>query len=265
MVLKPFLAASIIFVAGVADAQTAAINTVRPFPPSTTIPIVFTKGIDATHVHVNDSIGAKTTQEVKLTNGQVVPAGSPVIGHVVSVTPFVFDPTPYAKQKQSALEIQFDSIVDHGTNLSLSVYVRAVADPLSSWGAATPKSTDLDALGTTTQVGGDLVTPSQTEVRSQDDDVVGYERHGRIYAHLIAASGNSPDGCDASDTEQSMGIFSASACGLYGFPDTTFLRSGRSGPASTLLLESRRRPMKIYSKTNALLEVTDGNPHMASR
>jgi hypothetical protein len=32
-----------------------------------------------------------------------------------------------------------------------------------------------------------------------------------------------------------------------------------------LLLESRRRPMKIYSKTNALLEVTDGNPHMASR
>jgi len=248
MVLKPFLAASIIFVVGVADAQTAAINTVRPFPPSTTIPIVFTKGIDATHVHVNDSIDAKTTQEVKLTNGQVVPAGSPVIGHVVSVTPFVFDPTPYAKQKQSALEIQFDSIVDHG-----------------SWGAATPKSSDLDPLGTTTQVGGDLVTPSQTEVRSQDDDVVGYKRHGRIYAHLIAASGNSPDGCDASDTEQSMGIFSASACGLYGFPDTTFLRSGRSDPTSTLLLESRRRPMKIYSKTNALLEVTDGNPHMASR
>jgi hypothetical protein len=264
VILKSFFAAAI-FTASYAVSQTAVNPAVESLPASTTIPIVFTKSIDANHAHANEPIAAKTTQAVKLADGHELPAGSQVIGHVVSETPFAFDPTPYAKQNQSSLEIQFDSIVDRGTKIQLSVYVRALADPLSSWDATTPKSTDLDPLGTTTQIGGDLVTHSQTEVRSPDDDVVGYERHGGVYAHLIAARGNSPDGCDSSDTEQSMGIFSASACGLYGFPDATFLRSGREGATSTLLLESRRRPMKIYSKSNALLEVTDGNSHLASR
>jgi hypothetical protein len=256
---------TVIFSAVGAFSQINTNTNVELLPASTTIPIVFTKSIDANHVRADDPIAAKTTQVVNLANGHVLSAGSLVIGHVVSGSPFVFDKTPYAKQKQSTLEIQFDAIMDRDTKVPLSVYVRALADPLTSWDATTPKSTDLDSLSTTTQIGGDLVTPSQTEVRSQDDDVVGYKRHGGIYAHLIAARGNSPDGCGASDTEQSMGIFSASACGLYGFPDTTFLRSGRQGGASTLALASRRRPMKIYSNSNALLEVIDGNKNVASR
>ena len=264
MILKSFFAVAI-FTANMAFSQIATDTPAQPLPPATTIPIVFTKSIDANHVHAGDPIMAKTTQLVILADEHVLPAGSQVVGHVIAGTPFTFDPTPYAKQRQSTLELQFDAIVDHGNKIPLSVYVRAIADPLSSWDATKPKSTDLDSLSTTTQIGGDLVTPSQSEVRSQEDDVVGYKRRGGVFAHLIAAKGNSPDGCDASDTEQSMGIFSASACGLYGFPDTTFVRSGRSGATSTILLESRRRPMKIYSKSNALLEVTDGDMHLAVR
>ncbi|HMH11643.1 MAG TPA: hypothetical protein VK578_00920 [Edaphobacter sp.] len=264
MVLKSFFAV-VVFAANVASSQTSAHITAQSLPLGTTIPIIFTKSIDANHVHAGDPIAAKTTQLVILADGHVLPVGSQVVGHVIAGTPFAFDPTPYAKQKQSSLEIQFDAIVDHGDKLPLSVYVRAIADPLSSWDATKPKSTDFDSLSTTTQIGGDLVTPSQSEVRSQEDDVVGYKRREGVFAHLIAAKGSSPDGCDASDTEQSMGIFSASACGLYGFPDTTFVRSGRSGTASTILLESRRRPMKIYSKSNALLEVTDGDIRVAAR
>jgi hypothetical protein len=264
MVLRSILTAAL-FTAGSAYSQTASTTISETLAPQTTIPIVFTKSVDANHAHAGDPVMAKTSQAIKLDNGHLIPAGSTVIGHVVAETPFAFDPTPYAKQKQSSLEIQFDAIDDHGSKIPLSIYVRALADPLSSWDAATPKSTDLDSLSTTTQVGGDLVTPSQNEVRSQDDDVVGYKRRGGIYAHLIASRGNSPDGCDSSDTEQSMGIFSASACGLYGFTDTTFVRSGRSGATSTLLLQSRRRPLKIYSKSNALLEVTGTSTNLATR
>jgi len=264
MVLKSFFAVAV-FSANLAFSQIATHTTAQPLLPATTIPIVFTKSVDANHVHAGDPIAARTTQLVILADGHVLPAGSQVVGHVIAGIPFAFDPTPYAKQKQSSLEIQFDAIVDRGDKLPLSVYVRAIADPLSSWDATKPKSTDFDSLSTTTQIGGDLVTPSQSEVRSQEDDVVGYKRREGVFAHLIAAKGSSPDGCDASDTEQSMGIFSASACGLYGFPDTTFVRSGRSGTTSTILLESHRRPMKIYSKSNALLEVTDGDIRVAAQ
>jgi hypothetical protein len=264
MVLRSILTAAL-FTAGSAYSQTASITTSETLAPQTTIPIVFMKAIDANHAHAGDPVMARTSQGITLANGGIIPAGSAVIGHVVAETPFAFDRTPYAKQKQSSLEIQFDAIDNHGSKIPLSVYVRAIADPLSSSDATMPKSTDLDPLSTTTQIGGDLVTPSQDEVRSQDDDVVGYKRHGGIYAHLIASKGNSPDGCDASDTEQSMGIFSASACGLYGFTDTTFVRSGRSGATSTLLLQSRRRALKIYSKSHALLEVAAANANLASR
>jgi hypothetical protein len=100
------------------------------------------------------------------------------------------------------------------------------------------------------------VTPSQSQVRSQDGDTVGYRRSGGVYAHLISASGNGPDSCDASNTEQSMGPFSASACGLYGFTDLTLVGTGRTGEASTLTLVSNRRSPKIWAKSAALLEVT---------
>jgi hypothetical protein len=253
------------FAASGAFSQTAVSSTAELLPRLTTIPIVFTKSIDANRVHAGDPIAARTTQQIRLASGHILPAGSRVAGHVISGIPFTFDKTPYAKQKLSSLEIQFDSVADGNTQIPLSVYVRALADPLSSWDAATPKSTDLDSLGTTTQVGGDLVTPSQEEVRSQEDEVVGYKRRGGVYAHLISASGNSPEGCDASDTEQSMGIFSASACGLYGFTDITLVHSGRGSAPGTILLESRRHAPKIYAHSNALLEVTEENTHLATR
>jgi hypothetical protein len=233
----------------------AQVSTVASLSPKTTLPISFTRSIDANHVHAGDSISAKLTQPVHLANGQVIPAGAHVAGHVVTASGFAFDPTPYAKQKQSALSIHFDSVDGNGVHLPLNVYVRAMADPLTAWDARRPKPSDEDPLGTTQQIGGDLVTPSQSGVMSQDGDIVGYQRHGGIYAHLISASANGSGSCDASDTEQSMGLFSASACGLYGFTDVALADTGRSGEASTLTLISRRHSPRVWANSMALLEV----------
>jgi hypothetical protein len=108
------------------------------------------------------------------------------------------------------------------------------------------------------------VTPSQKGVMSQDGDIVGYQKRGGIYAHLISASGNSPDSCDASDTEESMGLFSASACGLYGFADSALTGTGKTGERSTLTLVSRRRSPKIWAHSTALLEVLPGETGLVS-
>ena len=249
MILSSFFTAAA-FALSAVSGQPATI-----LPASTTIPIVFTGAVDANHAEAGATVTAKTAQAIRLPNGNVIPAGSAVRGHVVTSTRFTYDKTPYAKQGISELSIHFDSVSDRGQQVPLNVYLRAMAGPLDAWSAVEPKSTDLDPQGTTTQVGGDLVTPSQNEVRSQGDEVVGYLKRGGVYAHLIAGSGNSPEGCDASDTEQSMSIFSASACGLYGFTDTTLEHAGRNGDISTIVLRSRRHAPKIYTHTAALLEV----------
>ncbi len=103
----------------------------------------------------------------------------------------------------------------------LKVMVRAMADPLTSWGAREPKSSDLDSLGTVTQIGGDQLVPSQVEVVNMDGDVVAYNRRNGVYAHLIAHRD-----CDGSDNEVSVGIYSPSACGLYGFTQRCCARDG---------------------------------------
>jgi hypothetical protein len=233
--------------------------------PGTTLPIQFERSVDSNHVHAGDAVAARTTQQVRLANGQILPSGAHVTGHVLAASAFTFDKTPYAKQQSSTLTIQFDSIDSKGETLPLHVYVRAMAGALTVWDAERPKATDMDPLSTTTQIGGDQVTPSQSEVTSQEGDTVGYKRHGGVYAHLISAVGNGPVSCDSSDTEQSMGHFSASACGLYGYTDVTMLDAGRSGTASILTLSARRRSAKISARSEALLEVLGETPKMISQ
>ena len=232
---------------------------------STAIPVIFTKSVDANHAHAGDVVLARTSQNIVLDGGRIIPSGAKVIGHVVTGSGFTYDKTPYAKQKEASLGIHFDSLESQGTAYAITVYLRAMADPISSWGAVKARPSDEDPEGTTTQIGGDIVNPHQSEIRTQADDVVGYNKRDGAHAHLIAAQGNSPEGCDATDTEQAMSIFSASACGLYGFADTRLVESGRNAAKGTFLLQSHKQSPKIYAHTNALLEVTVGDTHVASR
>jgi len=227
----------------------------------TTLPIVFIKTISADRSHIGDPVSAKTSQIVHLSNGAVIPSGAKISGHVVAANGFVYDKTPYARQKQSALSIQFDSLEFQGGTLPLNVTVRAIADPLTSEGARVPEMPhDADPTGTVTQIGGDQLTPSQSEVFSKDGDVVAYNKRGGVYAHLIANGG-----CDSSSVEVSVGIYSASACGLYGFVSVSAQEMGSEAKPSTLTLVSTHISPKIWKNSTALLEVLPGRQTLASR
>ncbi len=233
--------------------------TAAPQAP-TTLPIAFTKTVSANDAHTGDVVLAKTEQQVSLANGTVIPSGAKVTGHVVAASGFTYDKTPYAHQKPSELSIRFDSVEVAGEALPLDVTVRAMADPLSSWGAREPKASDLDPLATVTQIGGDQLIPSQSEVRNMDGDVVAYNKHGGVYAHLI------PNGrCDGSDVEVSVGIYSASACGLYGFANVAATEFGSTAAPSTLTLVSSRTSPKVWKHSTALLEILPSQQTVASR
>lgn len=244
---------------GVALAQGANSGAATLQAP-TILPIVFTKTISADSSHVGDVVLAKTSQSVQLSNGTLIPSGAKVTGHIVGANGFTYDKAPYAHQRPSALSIRFDSVELAGTSVPLDVTVRAMADPLTSQGAREPKSTDMDPLGTVTQIGGDQLVPSQSEVRNIEGDVVAYNKRGGVYAHLIA-SGH----CDSSDVEVSVGIYSASACGLYGFTNVSAAEFGSSSSPSTLTLISSRTSPKVWKQSTALLEVLPVQQALASR
>src|SRR5271170_4555716 len=83
--------------------QTAKGATPSVASPRTALPITFTKTVSADKARVGDAVYAKTTQAARLVTGEVIPAGTEVVGHVTAATGFVYDKTPYAVQKESVL------------------------------------------------------------------------------------------------------------------------------------------------------------------
>ena len=232
----------------------------RSLDAPSTLPIVFTKTISANNAHVGDAVTAKTSQVVHLSNGAVIPVGAKVSGHVIATGSFVYDKTPYAHQKPSSLSVQFDTVQVGESTLPLHVTIRAMADPITSGEARTPLSTDVDPQGTVTQIGGDRLTPSQAEVVSSDGDIVAYNKRGGVYAHLIANGS-----CDGSDVEVSVGLYSASACGLYGFTQVSATERGSFAKPSVLTLVSTHVSPKIWKNSTALLEELPTQQSIASR
>jgi hypothetical protein len=231
-------------------ASSAALAQSPALTAPATLPVTFTKTVSAAHSKPGDVVEAKTFQRVQLPGGDSIPAGARVIGHVVSANGFAYDKTPYAHQKPSALSVHFDSVQVNGQAVPLNVTVRAIATPIATWDAQTPQASDIDSAGTTTQIGGDQLTPSQSEVRDMDGDVVAYNKKGGVYAHLIAR-----DDCDGSDVEVSVGLFSASACGAYGFANVSLAEHGTTAQPSTMTLVSTHGSPEIWKHSTALLEV----------
>ena len=226
----------------------------------TTIPIVFTNTIGAKRSHVGDLVTARTAQMVRLTDGNTIPRGAKIIGHVIAASPFIYDKTPYAHKKQSVLSLHFDSIEIDQKAVPLDVTVRAMADPITSEDAQTPINHDIDASGETTLIGGDQRYPWNAPVIDADGDVVAYSRHGGVYAHLIANGA-----CGESTVEVSVGIYSASACGLYGFAETSAKEMGSPANPSTLTLVSTHVLPELWKNSTALLEVLPHPRTVASR
>ena len=238
------LALSLLLIPAAVPAQTVTLDS------STTIPITFTRSVDANKAKPGDSVEARTFQKIKLAGGVSIPSGARVLGHVVQAAGFAFDKTPYAKQQASTLSIRFDTLQSGKSTFPLNVTVRAIADSLASGDAYKPLSNDLDTRSTRTLVGGDQLYPSQDGVENMEGDIVAYNRRDGVYAHLVAGGR-----CDGGSVEVSMGIYSASACGLYGFSGMRAVEFGSSEVPSTLTLVSPRRTAEIPKSSTALLEV----------
>jgi hypothetical protein len=218
-------------------------------PGETTIPVMFTHTENAAKAKAGDVVTAKTMQVVLLPNGDQIPKGSMVIGHIVEARPFKFDDTPYVVQQASYLAIKIDQVVDKSGPSSVVTSVRALADPISVHEALSPHGIDeTDYLGTVTLVGGAHYSPIDKHVTDgPDDDVVAYNKKQGVFAHLLPGGAS----CPGTQTEQSVGVFSPDACGLYGFGSIHLEDSG----SGTFRLASTHHTVVLYAGSAALLQV----------
>jgi len=220
--------------------------------------VIFTQTLDTAKAKPGEIVTAKTTQVVLLPGGRVLRSGTSLIGHVVESTPFAFNPTPYAVQKPSILSVHFDKIVTSGSTIPVSLSVRAIAGPVASHEASILHYRDeTDSTGTRILVGGNEFSPIESQVLSSSGNVVGYNRNNGVFARLIAGDyegGNAVLHCAATESEQSVGIFSATACGAYGLDAASMSNNGINGDG-TFVLESSRETVKLYASSAALLQV----------
>lgn len=225
-----------------------------PIPASTAIPVTFTHTLEAGMARPSEMVTAKTNQAVLLPGGQVLPKGSIVQGHVVQSTAFAFDSTPYAEQKPSVLSIHFDKVVVGGTAIPVSLSVRAISGPAQTYEASIVRyANDSDTAGTRNLIGGSSFSPLDNVVTSPTGDTVGYVREQGVFARLLAGDDlDSTLQCSGTVAEQSVDIFSANACGVYGLAAVSMTDNGGNG---TFVLESRRHPVKVYAGSAALLQV----------
>lgn len=227
-------------------------------PPSTALPVRFIHSVDTKSARPGDAVTAKTLQVVLLPGGGNLPKGTLLLGHVVSASPFQFDATPYAHQQPSRLAIHFDRVLNGTQALPVTVSVRALANTIDSGEAATPHFTDeTDRPGTMILIGGDSFSPLDKMIQTRDGDVIGYNRRQGVFARLIASGYTTPEGptrCSATNTEQSVAIFSPSACGVYGFDGVSMPETGQDG-SGTFALAERGHSVKLYEGSTALLQV----------
>jgi len=235
-------------------------GSAQTLPPSTAIPVVFTHSIQAGQARPGERIVAKTSQVVLLPSGRTLPAGTALVGHIVLSEGFAFDATPYAVQKPSVLSLHFDTITANGAELPVNLAVRAIAGPIASHEAEIPHYRDeIDSTGTRVLIGGSSFSPLESAITAPNGDLTGYHRGQGVFARLMTAEDVDPNSrirCDSTDTEQSTGIFSADACGVYGLNAVSLTANGADGQG-TFVLESSRKSVELYAGSSALLQVTE--------
>jgi hypothetical protein len=228
-----------------------------------TIPLRFAKTIDAKKAHKGDPVTANTMQAVTLADGTQLPKGSTVRGHITEVRAFSFDPTPYAKQQPSTLAIHFDEVTTPGGSKKINASVRALADRFAADEAGSPHyQDDTDHVGMMELIAGGSFNPLETRIVSDDEDTIGYNRKGGVYARLLAADyqGKYSQGhCDGSGGEQSVAIFSPMACGVYGFDGIYMPANGSADSSGTFRLEARHHNVRIAERSAALLELNNAS------
>ncbi len=99
-------------------------------PAGTILPVALRSSLNSKKSKAGQAITARIMQDVPLSTGEKLPAGSKVIGHVIEVSE--------AENGGVRLSLRFDTLVTRKRRIPINTSLRALASSMSVWEAQLP-------------------------------------------------------------------------------------------------------------------------------
>jgi len=224
-------------------------------PAGTILPLRLNSALNSKKSKAGQAISATLMQDVPLAPQSTIHAGTKVMGHVVDVI-------PATTTSGARISFRFDTIEISKQKVPITTNLRALASMMEVHEAQLPQSgpdrgTSENAW-TTVQIGGDVVYRGGGPV-AHGLEVVGTPTAKGVLCRVRANTSAKCRGeTDGNDLPQALWVFSADACGAYGFPDLTIIHAGRSSPFGEVALGSTRGDFEVRSGSGMLLRVSKG-------
>ena len=214
-------------------------------PAGTLLPVTLNHGLNAQKLHAGQAIELRLTQSIP---GTKVHRGSKVIGTVVRVQT--------SPRGAGSLVLRFDAVESHGRKIAIRTDLRALASPLEVEEAQIPEEMSTRGLSPETwdteQIGGDQVYRGGGPVMEDGHKVGEPGAYGALNMPQ-AAAGMQCRGAMKGSHPQAMGLFSADACGVYGYPYLVIQEAGRR--SGEIVLASKRGKLSLRGGSALLLRV----------
>ena len=156
---------------------------------------------------------------------------------------------------------KFDRLVVRGSSIPLQTNLRALALVTEIHDAQLPTNTAGGDRGSseldwnTVQVGGDVVYGRRGGVVMHGGEVVGHSVFGDgVLVTPVAERGSQCQSSIGEGRPQAFWLFSASACGVYGYPEVWIVPARQSDPVGVTVVASHGR-IKIEVGSGILLRV----------
>lgn len=254
MVLATLLVA-LGFVLAIPVMTAKSLGSKTPFnlfiPVGTIFPTRLENMLSAEDVKAGEEIATLIMQDVPLDGREKIRARSKVLGTVVTVAR-----TPDGNAIDVSL--RFDKVEYDKKTIPVSTSLRAIASYEAVRAAQTP-FTGADGgtpagWANTVQIGGDIRYGDSGEVRNRKKQKVGKGVEGGVLVHVSAQPGSACDGEIAgNDRMQALWVFSADACGLFGYRHIQIIHNGRKDPVGVISLRFEKEKMKLDAHTAILL------------
>jgi len=219
-------------------------------PAGTILPLQLNTSLNSKKSKPGQVVTARLMQDVPLPSGAKIHAGAKVVGHIIDVV--------NARDGSGAkLALQFDTLEVSKRRIPVTTNLRALASMMEVEDAQIPKvgpdHGTPENWWTTVQIGGDVVYHGDAVTNGLR--MVGKPTGDGVLVQVASKPGSKCRGPVGIDYPQALWLFSADACGAYGFTDLTIAHTGRSDPAGKITLASERKNFNVRSGSGILLRV----------
>jgi hypothetical protein len=206
----------------------AAIAAQDMLPAGTLLPVRLNHGLKAQKLHSGQTVRARIMQSIP---GTHLHRGATIVGTVLRVSTQPGGP--------ATLELRFDTIESHHHRIPVHTDLRAVASPLDVEFAQVPEEMSSRGLTPETwdtqQIGGDQVYRGGGPVAEDNGPVGTPAAYGVLATPRVKPGAPCRGETDDNTRPQALWLFSANACGVYGFPNLRIEHAGRSNGGSIVL------------------------------